>query len=429
MDALGKFALVDTYLFVLFMVAFRYHLDISEKVAIDVFVSPETGFYTFLAATCFSLLVGHFMVYCHRVSEMWHLIPRRRDSTSVHRESVIGHNFFVWNSVTGEDEHLRLSRRFCVLLLSATAMAAVLLAVGMTQKSFKFEIGGIAGDMLGEDRVEYYSLLSLGSSLRKSVRESSSRGVILLECTYYFYAVVTPFACLGLLVFLLVCPMTLPYQRFVLTVGEIANAWSAVEVFVISIVASLLEISTFASFIIGDKCDLINKILKEYFVSALDNASDATCFTVRSSVEKSAGFLIAGVLVNSFVVSLVLRFVHCSVAERIDEEMESSLLEQPLIDDALRNDEHPRTVASSLSSIGSILNIREVIFEIPYTRPILPQRSEGYLPQSTDTYSVQTVNWDDATTQTGEDRRPTPNRSVSSPPPSDVLETIRSAFD
>ena len=399
LDSLGKFALVDTYLFVLFMVAFRYHAEISESIAVDVFVTPETGFYSFLAATCFSLLMGHFMIFSHRASAMRLLTPRRDAAHFGLRESALGHKFRIRDSISGEERRMHFSLLFKLVLLLMTVAAVALLAVGVTRKSFKFEIGGLAGDLLGKERINYYSLLSLGSSLSNSVRDSGSLGILLLEVTYYFYAVATPFACLFLLLVLQICPMTLRIQRWVLTLAEIANAWSAVEVFVISIIASLVEISTFASFIIGHKCDLINTILKEYFDSALDNASDATCFTVTSSVEDNAAFLVLGVVVNSFIVSTLLRFIHCSVAERTKEEM-MSRVDQP-VDDALRNEAVSRTIANQLASYGCL---RKFIFDFASSDSAggvadAGARAQPYVPQSADTYSIDNVNWDDTTQQ------------------------------
>ena len=428
LDALGKFALVDTYLFVLMMVAFRYHLSLSDKISVDAFVSPETGFYTFLVATCFSLIAGHLLIFFHRKTEMKHLIPRRDSRYVDYRESVFEHKFLVDGNNNDHDTtyRLQMSRGFQIFLVAMALLAALLLGVGTTRESFRFEIGGIAGDILGEDRISYYSLLSLGSSLRKSVRDPS-KGIVFLEVAYYFYAVVTPFACLGLLVFLLVCPMTLKTQRFFLTLTEIANAWSAVEVFVISIIASLLEISTFASFIIGDKCDLINKILKEYFASAIPDSSDATCFTVRSTVQTSSCFLVAGVLVNSFVVSLVLRFVHSSVAERIETEMEG--IPAHPFDDALASSS-ASTQRATIANFFAWGCFRRLVFDDhgPHAAS-----ANGYVPQSMDTLSVDpSVHWDDSmVTNTTPNQTPTsererPNNGMSTT--SDVRETIRDAF-
>ncbi|CAB9516048.1 Paraquat-inducible protein A [Seminavis robusta] len=415
LDALGKFALVDTYLFVLMMVAFRYHLDVSDTLSVDVFVSPETGFYTFLGATCFSLLMGHFLVYCHRLSEMRLLKPR---NARRFRKSICQHKYYVGDD-TGQQ--MQLSKCFKTAIVLTALGATVLLAVGITIKCFRFEIGGLAGDFLGDDRITYYSLMSLGTSLRKSVQDPSSMGILLLEVIYFFYAVATPFACLGLLLVLFLVPMRLETQRFFVVLAEIANAWSAVEVFVISIIASLLEISTFASFIVGHRCDLIKKIIHDRFASALDDATDATCFTVRSSVEPNVWVLIMGALLNSIVVGVLLRLIHCSVNERIQAEMVSSV--EPTIDDALRSDDSskPRTIINFLSS-GCC---RSLLFDARSATI----RTVGYTPQSDDTFSVlREVNWEEESTVNTREPRPHNSPIPHNSPSQDVMETLRDAF-
>ena len=45
LDSLGKFSLIDAYVLVLMMVAFRYHLEVEGVGAIDVYVTPYYGFF------------------------------------------------------------------------------------------------------------------------------------------------------------------------------------------------------------------------------------------------------------------------------------------------------------------------------------------------------------------------------------------------
>jgi hypothetical protein len=307
LDSLGKFSLVDTYVLVVMIVAFRYSLDLAAGgVALNVYVTPEYGFYGFLGATCLSLVVGHVMIFFHRRSQS------RLSGTSVARESLFEHVFDVQENCP----RLPLSRVFQVFLFTCSLTAAVLLIIGFDKKSFTFEFGGLAGLALGEERRRTtYSLLSLGASLPDSVEDSMSAGIIFLQIAYFFYAVVTPISCLLLLILLLVCPMTLSAQRSVLVAAEIANAWSAIEVFVLSIIAALFQISTFASFIIGNRCDMINQFLHEFFGEALQG--DGVCYTVEASVDHNCWYLVTGVFLNSFVVSVVLRFAHCAMDERI----------------------------------------------------------------------------------------------------------------
>ncbi len=55
--------------------------------------------------------------------------------------------------------------------------------------------------------------------------------------------------------------MRITLQRKLFTVAEMLNAWSTIDVFVISIIAALLEIKQFAAFIIGDSCNVVNEWL------------------------------------------------------------------------------------------------------------------------------------------------------------------------
>lgn len=303
LDALGKLSLVDTYVLILFVVAFRYHLFLSNDTALDVFVIPQFGFYGFLVATSASLLAGHLSVWFHRRSELQHI---HEDDCAV--DSLFSHDYQV------DDSRRRLSNKFKALVLGLLFLCVLIISVGISRKSFVFEVGGLAGYALGDERRSVYSLLSLGSALRSSSPIPNDPCVFLLQWVYYFYSVITPYTCLLLLCALLTIPLTLKQQLMVLSFAEIANAWSAIEVFALSIIAALLEISTFASFMVGDRCDFIEELLKDH------NIEDelATCYTVKASVSPSASVLVAGALLNAFAVWFVLRLAHLAVHETME---------------------------------------------------------------------------------------------------------------
>jgi hypothetical protein len=143
---------------------------------------------------------------------------------------------------------------------------------------------------------------------------------------------------------LFLCPMGLSKQRALLVAAEIANAWSAVEVFVLSIVAALFQISTFASFIIGDKCDLINRLAEDFIGEIIE---DTVCFTVEASVESNCWYLVAGVFLYSFVVSVGMRFAHNALDERIERSSQQG------------------------SSLGGSRTIARKIFDLPVIGGIL----------------------------------------------------------
>lgn len=302
LDALGKFSLVDTYVLVLMVVAFRYHLEIEGGVTLDVFVAPKFGFSGFLVATVLSLVLSHALVYFHRRAEVLVLSNTGEESSrllSHHYQMQIGRK--------------QLSSMAVVLVLGIFLITFALLAVGMTRESFIFEFGGVAGDLIGQRKDAAYSLLSIGQALPGSVEQSSGFAIIGLQIAYFFFAVASPFACLILLFVLFAFPLTLRRKFVFLTCAEIANAWSAVEVFCLSIVAAVFEISTFASFIVGDKCDIVDSILQNNF----DEAAD-TCYSVDAFVSWSATYLVLGAVMNSALVSVALRFAHIALEEQLE---------------------------------------------------------------------------------------------------------------
>jgi hypothetical protein len=324
LDALGKFSLVDTYVLVLFVVAFRFQLEVSENLGLGVYVTPVYGFFSFLLATCLSMLLGHATLFCHRRSKQTHNVG----TDSLSKESILEHAF---EGPEGNSPR-RLGRPFQLLLLSFLVATIGLLVLGYQQECFTFQFGGLAGLILGEDySSSSYSVLSLGGAILKSVEHPQSLGIAFLQGAYYFYTVATPILCLFLLLLLMVWPMTLKRQRRFLVVAEIANAWSAVEVFLLSVVAALLQISSFASFMIGDKCELINSLASEMFN---DEDFDTTCFTVDASLELSCWYLVMGAMLNSCLVSFCLRFAHAAVEERTARGLvgqgQPFLIESPL---------------------------------------------------------------------------------------------------
>ena len=332
LDALGKFSLVDAYLTALFVVAFRYHLDLwneldndaDSKSVLDVFVTPKFGFYAFLLSTMSSMVVGHALVFYHRQSQLYNMSVNAASSTP---SRLLDHAFTFYRTIE-EGDKLVLSKRFRNALVGLLLVTITFLGVGITRESFVFQIGGLAGLAL-PDPSNQYSLLSLGQALRQNVEDPSSLGIIAFQVVYYFYTVVMPFACLLTLSVLLLVPLSLRRQLFLLTLSEITNAWSAIEVFALSILVAVWKMSSFASFMLGNRCGWIKALMKEYLDKEDD--ADATCYSIHAGVRGDAVLLIAGVLLNSFLVSTLLRLAHLATNERMEDPGECSIRHDGLL--------------------------------------------------------------------------------------------------
>jgi len=306
LDALGKFSLIDTYVLVLMMVAFRYHLEVAGTGALDVYVTPKFGFYSFLVATIVSLVSGHAILFLHRRSTL-PVIP----VYSGRYESLSRHIF--------DDKHgrglLKMTRFFRRAVVIAIVLTLVLLVAGANLHSFHFTFNGIAGVALGESRVREFSLVSIGESIPQSVQNTSSFGIHMIKTTYFFFALVMPLMCLISLLILFVVPMRMRRQQQIFILVEVTNAWSAVEVFVISILVSLVEIGPFSSSMVEQHCSMLEKILAGFSTDELHH-----CFSVKSTIDSSAAVLITGVLGTSLITSTLHRLCHHAIWERIERE-------------------------------------------------------------------------------------------------------------
>jgi len=305
LDACGKYSLVDNYVLILFVVAFRFHLGISDNLGIDVYVTPVFGFFSFLFATCLSLMLGHAVLFFHRTTMQHHC----GDNSILIKTSLLNHGFKMPN----QSSFKRLSRFAQGILLLSLISTTGILIFGFLQESFTFEIGGLAGILLGEDVSKTsYSVLSLGNALPSSVENPQSPSIVFLQGTFFFFTMVTPILCLVLILILMITPLTIKWQRYLLVAAEITNSWSAVEVFLLSILAALFQISTFASFMIGDKCDEINILAQKIFYD--DN--DTVCFSVDASVESDCWYLLCGACANFVLVSFCLETAEAAVKEK-----------------------------------------------------------------------------------------------------------------
>lgn len=246
----------------------------------------------------------------HRHSLLKHEIPRGGP-----KESLMRHGFRVQQS----PDELRMTTKFRRFIIGALFCTTVLLAVGISLKSFHFDIKGLTGHILGDKSVESYSLISLGTSLSASVENPNSFGIKIIQITFFFFAIVMPFGTLIILLVLFCIPMTVWAQRLTFIIAEIASAWSATEVFLLSVLTALWQLSQFAKFIVGDKCDLINQILKEYFVEELGE-KDTFCFDIDARAGSKSIVLIFAVIMSTFMTTFLLRIAHQALDERMEQE-------------------------------------------------------------------------------------------------------------
>jgi len=218
------------------------------------------------------------------------------------------------------------SRPIGVTLITLLLISSIsLLVIGSYWISFDFQFQGLAAvalTYLGEPISNSYSLITLGESIPSSSANPNSFGIRWIQATFFLFALAIPLTLLLFLLFLWLAPLSRNFQRKIYVITEILNAWAAIDVFVISIIAALLEISQFAQFIIGDRCDLINQILAEYFNGSLNGVDK--CFDVVTKLDAGCWLLFGGCI--SYIISsvIVMRACRRALDNRDKQETETA---------------------------------------------------------------------------------------------------------
>ncbi len=292
-DVLGKWALVDTFVMTLMLVAFHFDVTVGDTtgdpqasslvdaVTVRVFVEALPSFFVYVLASCLSLVLGHVTVARHRSFDVV------------------------------DDAPLPLCSMRYVLGFAAML---VLVIVGCCLASFDFHIEGLAGLVLGDKAKRRYSLMSLGEAIPGSSKDA--RGAVSLEVVYFFFGFALPLVQLVLLAVLWVVPLSLKLQQRLYVACEVSTSWAALDVFAVGVVAALLEISKFAQFMVGHRCDALNRFLGKHLDRAL--AGDDKCFDVSTELTRGAWVLLPAAVVSGVVGVVLLRKAKAQLDERVE---------------------------------------------------------------------------------------------------------------
>ncbi|KAH3761596.1 Paraquat-inducible protein A [Pelomyxa schiedti] len=281
LDALGKWSFLDSYFMLLMMVAFQMTIifpvhdpalySFDTPFMIETYVEPFYGFPSFLIATVLSLCLSHLILALHRYCE---------DQALTRTEEAPNYICALFSAASpkaGIATKVLLIIGMELLLLTSVAF----LLLGISVHSFSFEFAGAAGwllDEIGIPTSQNYSIMSLALSLPDSSLNPNDFSVRLLQCVFLTSSVMLPILHMLTLAVMWVVPMRAKMHTAFYIFCEVLNAWGGIEVFVLALFASLLEVGQFVAFIVGGHCDTINQILVKYFDTALNG--DDTCFDV-----------------------------------------------------------------------------------------------------------------------------------------------------
>jgi hypothetical protein len=258
LDAFGKWSLVDTYVLVLFLVAFDIQLKCQcaapfiENMCkasdndgeFRMYVLPTMGFHYFLIATLMSLFAGLWMFAAHRYA---HQVGEFGPIQNYDYIEGMGNRRALCMLLRPDGGTAQVLHRTIPLWCAAALGLSI---VGIFVNTFRFKFLGVAEFVLGpEASVRAFSLWTLGLSLPEHSINPSSFGIHWIEVFFLIFSGATILMQLVTLLVLWVKALTVGQQRKLLVFAQFVNSITGMDVFIVSICASVLQIEPYAQFI------------------------------------------------------------------------------------------------------------------------------------------------------------------------------------
>eukprot|EP01012_Entosiphon_sulcatum_P009480 TRINITY_DN1533_c0_g1_i1.p1 TRINITY_DN1533_c0_g1~~TRINITY_DN1533_c0_g1_i1.p1 ORF type:complete len:1522 (+),score=246.47 TRINITY_DN1533_c0_g1_i1:64-4629(+) len=321
LDFFGRWSLVDYFFMETVSIAFQFHMNPLPlaklgTLTVDIIVVPRIALYLFFITALGTILFSNLLLYIHNKIEKQRRQPGLFITTtpnSVLSPTLIAEPGQPINNSNqeplpqplyhdvrvGADGGLAMTPFAGVMVGMGLVVAFVLMVVGFNTQAFEFTFSGLAGEMLGNRAVKRYSLVSLIGQLFVNASEA---GMYFLATAFLLLSLVVPLTEVIVMAYLWCVPMPLARRRVTYRILDRLNSWTSLDVFLLCVVASLVELPLFSTFIVGDKCDAIDKITK------------TPCFESSSSFLPGVWLLVAGSVLTTameFVTSaLILPLIH-----------------------------------------------------------------------------------------------------------------------
>lgn len=158
--------------------------------------------------------------------------------------------------------------------------SAALICIGTFIPSFQINLSGYLGGLVGQS-ADPYSLASLIQKLPDASLSTATSIIYFFQIVMVLICVVIPLVWLLQVTILWTIPMRPRWQRRMRTLAEVLHAWSCLDVFLLTVLVSLMELDKFTQFMVGGECDSLNLLVAKY---VSPSEASGGCINVETSV-------------------------------------------------------------------------------------------------------------------------------------------------
>lgn len=273
----GRFQLISGFIQVLYSIAFHFSLNNQ----VESFIVVHIDFWIFMLIGVVSMVLNWYMLCLTRP-----LSDKR--------------SMFGLDDGDDEPDSACQCNRSKALLWVASLVALGMLVAGLYVESFSLKFRGLGGyvlSLLGVEQVRPFSIIAAGLELRDGWLDPNSLPAVLLQICFFLLAVAMPLAqALSCMLALLAIRSKWAYW-----ILEATSTWASLDVFLVAVLASVLSLSQYASFMVGGRCDSINAALEK-----LHPPIEPVCIDVTSELGPGVYLLAIAVLLLLVASQLIL---------------------------------------------------------------------------------------------------------------------------
>jgi len=179
--------------------------------------------------------------------------------------------------------------------------------------SFLFQLQGLAPVLDTGLARRPFSVMTLTSHFVKNTVPIFPTSTYHLLVGFLLFVFIMPL--LHFLICLALCFLRLTRRQryFWLIAAEITFAWAAMDVYVLSVTAAIFQIERFAQFIMGDKCDGVDQLLKQAYSDFL--GGHGTCFHVVPEPGPGLWILLVSCVLFNVAGRMVMEKTKLSITE------------------------------------------------------------------------------------------------------------------
>lgn len=198
-------------------------------------------------------------------------------------------------------------------------LPSILALLGGVRYSWNFDRDGFVGMLInagdpGDDRTNY-SILNVGIILiQEQIFTSSLEAFTIWFCAFCCigFALICPILQQLAMMYVWTKPLTLRQLKIFYFVVEVASGWATMDVFVVSIIVSLLQVGMLSEFMIPPVCGFLEAFVPYDII----DQKDAVCFYVKAGLGTGAFNLFLAAISAAFSLQLFQGAALAAVEDR-----------------------------------------------------------------------------------------------------------------